>query len=188
VAFSSRLSTLPQARAVQMTTGVEIVEPGNSTGLSLHERGLGARLQKIKCGINGAGFPDYDEGRRRFGAFMDGLEIAAFEAVKFGLQNAICNHETCDLYISFTLEVAGLLAMDSIDSHLDEAFDELRLECTDKGGMGGLFIPKSSGVCGVPTCTADGTVGLKLGSFEAQYYSHDGGSGTSEPAISPIGL
>jgi hypothetical protein len=159
-----------------MTTGVEIVEPGNSTGLSLHERDLGVRLQKIRCGLNGAGFSDYDEGRRRFSALMNGLEIASLEAIKFGLQNAICNHETCDMYIGFTLELAGLLATDHIDSKLDGAFDELRQECADKGGSGDLVIPKSSGVCGVPTCTADGTVGLKLGSFEAQFYGHDGGA------------
>ncbi|KAH8202931.1 hypothetical protein TruAng_002877 [Truncatella angustata] len=184
VALSSRSSTLRQARAATVQTAADDFADLSSYGSlllrgdsGLGKRGIATRLQKIRCGINGGGLTDYDEGRKRFGYFMDGIGSVALMGAKFALQNRICNHETCDMVISVSLQTPGWLLKDQIDVMFDKAFDDLRKECADKGGMAELVAVniKDSGACGIPTCTADGTVGLKLGSFEAQFYPHDGG-------------
>ncbi|KAG8158223.1 hypothetical protein KVR01_011984 [Diaporthe batatas] len=158
----------------------------NETGLG--KRGIATKLQKIRCGINGGGLANYDEGRKRFGRFMSDLGSVTLSGVRFALQNALCNDDTCDMIIGASFEVPGWLLAGQVEHFFDRAFDDVRQECKEKGGSAELIAdnPKASDVCGIPTCTADGRMGLRVGTFEAQFYVHDGGDTCPAPTAQQV--
>lgn len=196
MAFPPRSSTLQMAPATIVDIGADhaFAEPGNNSSLSLRgdsgleRRGIATKLQKIRCGINGGGLANYDKGRERFGQFMSGTGSVALSAVRFALQNALCNHDTCDMIIGASLAAPGWLLADQVEHFFDRAFDDLRQECKEKGGSAELIAdnPKASDVCGIPTCTVDGKMGLKVGTFEAQFYVHDGGDTCPAPTAQQV--
>ncbi|KAG6361275.1 hypothetical protein INS49_009500 [Diaporthe citri] len=169
-------------------------DPGNSSSLSLRgdsgleKRGIATKLQKIRCGINGGGLANYDEGRDRFGKFMSGLGSGVLSVVRLVLQDNLCNTDTCDMVLGATMNTPGWLLAGQVEHFFDRAFDDLRQECKEKGGSAELIAdnPKASDVCGIPTCTADGKMGLKVGTFEAQFYIHDGGDTCPAPTAEQV--
>jgi hypothetical protein len=153
----------------------------------LEKRTFATKVNKIRCGINGGGLANYDKGRERFqkfaGTIAEGAGSVALYRIKVGLQDALCNNglegTTCDMYVNALVSVPGLLITDEFEHYFDRAFDEVRQECRENGGSAELLAadyPAASDVCGVPTCTADGKMGLKVADFGAEFYIHDAGA------------
>ncbi|KAM0712006.1 hypothetical protein Q7P37_011100 [Cladosporium fusiforme] len=182
--------TLQMSPATVAQIGGDHIEAYASNNSALSRRGLEKRsisttAQKIKCGVNGGGLANYDEGRKRFGEFAgtlsSGMGSAALSVVKVGVQNALCEGNipggTCDMIVSAAMQVPGLMFANTLDGYFDQKFDAVREACQANGGSAELIAdgPTASDICGIPTCTADGKMGLKVGTFEAQFYIHDGG-------------
>ncbi|KAK5737645.1 hypothetical protein LTR17_006507 [Elasticomyces elasticus] len=199
VHFSPRSSTLQMSRATIADIGAVHIDTYfdyvNSSALStrddfrLEKRGIVTAVQNIKCGIWGGSLDNYDEGRARFGKVAEnlGLTGGAFTlyAVKIVLQDAICNTENCDLIVDLVADVHGQLFADHLQRWADVAFEQFREECQGYGGSAELIAsdPKASDVCGIPTCTADGQMGLRVATFDVEFQSHD--SGETCPANPP---
>jgi hypothetical protein len=186
----------PRSTSLQMSPatvanigGIHLEAYANSSGLSrrdLEKRSLATKINKLKCGINGGGLANYDEGRKRFYQFAGGplsevMGSIALSTVKYKLQDALCGNqagETCDMIIGATLATPGWLFADQVGELFDKAFDDIRQECKDNGGSVELIAdpPAGGDICGIPTCTADGKMGLKVADLEAQFYEHDGGA------------
>lgn len=188
--FPPQPATLQMSPATVADIGAVHVDAyANASGLSrrsdsaLAKRSIATKIAKFKCGLHGTGLANYDEGRQKFGDLADRaystFGSVAVSAVKMKIQNTLCDdgHELCDMLVSAAVAVPGLLTTVDLGDFYDAVFDKLREECKEAGGMAWLVAdnPAGSDVCGIPTCTADGKMGLQVSTFEAQYYIHDGG-------------
>jgi hypothetical protein len=102
-----------------------------------------------------------------------------FSAARYIVQAELCNIEggLCNLFIDATVEGCGWLYADEVADFFDGAFDAIRKECKETGSSAELIAdpPQGSDVCGIPTCTADGKMALKVADFQAEFFEHDGG-------------
>ncbi|KXJ91828.1 hypothetical protein Micbo1qcDRAFT_203878 [Microdochium bolleyi] len=160
-------------------------EPHNaSINNAVSARDLAARgfprWQDIKCGALGGSQDSYDEGKKRFQTWSKGAGSTVVQAIKYELQDYICNnHQVCDLAIEAAVSAGGILGAVSstVEHFFDDGFDAIRAHCGSSGGSSNLIVDirPSVNVCGKPTCTAEGKMGLRVATLGAQYYVHDGG-------------
>lgn len=146
---------------------------------AIQKRGIAAVAQNINCGLQGGNLADYDEGRKRFDLYWTGAGTGAVTAVRYELQDMLCNGagdgDTCDMIVGAVSQLPGILYGDAVTDYFASGFDALRERCQGRGGSAEMVSAMGSDVCGVPTCTADGKMGLKVGTFQAEFYIHDGG-------------
>jgi hypothetical protein len=158
----------------------------------LEKRAFPGKINKIWCGYSGGGLADYDEGKEKWNRFVESKGGAykdfMFEGSRYFLQNSLCDGVEgglCDFLIDTALDVPGWLYGDEVADFFDGAFDAVRKECKETGGAAELIAdpPAGNDVCGIPTCTADGKMALKIADFQAQFFVHD--SGATCPANPP---
>ncbi|KAJ1334057.1 hypothetical protein MN608_04056 [Microdochium nivale] len=136
--------------------------------------------QDIECGALGGSLDKYEEGKKRFQYWTSAVATGGLTFLKYELQDAICrDNEVCDLAITGAVQAVGLFggSNPAADHFFDDAFDAVRSRCGSSGGRSNLIVDvrPSVNVCGKPTCTVDGRMGLQVATFDAQFYVHDGG-------------
>jgi hypothetical protein len=190
VAFppASQPATLRMSPATIANIGdVHVDAYANSSTLSrrgLEKRKITTNVNKIWCGVSGGGVAAYDEGKEKFDGFIvrqSGNAVnTLIEAARYVAQNDLCNVSggLCDMIIDATLDIPGLLLADEITDFFDGAFDAIRKHCRETGGGAELIAdpPQGSDVCGIPTCTVDGKMALKVAHLQAEFVEHDGGA------------
>jgi hypothetical protein len=167
--------------------GVHVDAYANNSALSrrgLEKRKITTNINKIWCGVSGGGLAAYDEGKDRFNEFIvrksEDAANAVIETLRYVAQNDLCDVEggLCDMVIDATLDVPVYLLADEITDFFDGAFEAIRKHCKETGGSAELIAdpPQGSDVCGIPTCTADGKMALKVAHLQAEFVEHDGGA------------
>lgn len=175
----TRKDTFHHSRLDHETWAKRMVDEGKmyypetrNVSISIPPSDWNLKLTNIFCeGSN----TNYDIGKDKFCGLMTEYASSTLVGGSYFLQDALCDSDACDLFIDIGATAAGYFIQEEIDAFCIPAFEALRGECNQLGGVASLDLVQECG----PGCE----LGTKIGYFQSMFYVHD--SGATCPADTP---